>query len=175
MKRLKNQSVWIKLSGILTLLLILSFGLGSRPALAHGGAELAVSPAVVAPGSSITVSAEGVEAGEVFTLTLEGVTFQATLGTVSVGDESFRQEFTIPADTPPGSYQVQAASAEGEGIVAELTVAGSAAATQPSSPATPTANPMPLNRPRTGGELAVMIAGLLVSAGLGLALVRMRG
>jgi len=166
-------SIWIGLASVLALLLVQ--GLGAVTALAHGEATLTVTPAVVSPGDTFTAKGEGVEAGEIFTITLEGMSFRATLGTVTVGDdEDFHQEFTVPADVPPGTYQVQATSAEGEILTAELTVEAGAVAAESAAPAEPSAEPMQLDRRRSGGELAAIIAGLLVSAGLGLALVRVK-
>lgn len=155
-------------AGILVLLLALSLSI--TPALAHGEASLTVSPSVVAPGATISVKGEGVEAGEEFTITLEGVSFQATLGTVRVGDdEDFHEEFMVPTDVQPGVYQVRATSAEGEVLTAELTITANATTTEQ---AEPSAELMQLDRSKTTTELAVIIAGLLVSVGLGLALVR---
>jgi len=184
MRRRSNRPVWTRLVGALALLIALGLGvdttplglnLGTKSALAHGEATLTVSPTVVAPGSDITAKGEGVEAGETFSITLEGLTFQATLGTVTVGDdEDFHEEFTVPTDTPPGTYQVQATSAEGEVLTAELTVEAGAATAEAAAPAEPSAEPMQLDRRKSTGELAVIVAGLLLSAGLGLALVRVR-
>lgn len=171
----QNRGIaWIAIAGGLGLLSILALGLSITPAWAHGAAELSVSPTVVAPGGTVTVSADGVEAGEVFTITLEGVTYQATFGTTTVTGDSFQQDFTIPDDAPAGSYQVRATSAEGEQIAAELTVTATAE-TQAQAAATPTAKAMQLDRQKTPLQLAAIIAGLLVSAGLGFALVRVKG
>ncbi|MFQ6102645.1 MAG: hypothetical protein ACE5OS_15650 [Anaerolineae bacterium] len=118
------------------------------------------------------VTVQGVE---VFTITLEGLNFQATLGTVTVGDdEDFHQEFTVPADAPPGVYQARATSAEGEVLTAELTVEAGATTTEQAAPSEPSGEPIQLDRRRSGGELVVIVVGLLASAGLGLALVRVR-
>lgn len=167
------HSVWTSFTVVLTLLL--AAGVSTVPASAHGEATLTVTPEVVMPGGTITVTGEGVEAGESFTITVEGMSFQATLGTVTVGDdEDFHQEFTVPADIPPGIYQVKATSAEGEVLTAELTVEAGPASAERAAPAEPSAELMPLDRRRSGGELVTVVVGLLVSAGLGLALVRVR-
>ena len=174
MRKHELRSTWVRLGVMLILLLTQS--LGAAIALAHGGAELTVSPPVATPGGNVTVKGEGVEAGETFTITLEGVTFQATLGTVTVGDdEDFHEEFTLPAEVPPGTYQVRAVSAEGEVLTAELTVEADTAVTEPATPVEPSAEPMQLDRHRSGGEFAVIITGLLLSAGLGLVLIRENG
>ncbi len=163
------QSLWLALIGIL----ILFPGLGGAVALAHGGAELTVSPIVAASGADITVKAEGVEAGEIFTITLEGLNVETTLGTVTVGDDAdFHQEFSVPADTPPGSYQVRATSTEGEVLSTELTVEAGATTTEQVTPAEPSNEALQLERPRSTGQLTVIIAGLVIAAGLGLWLVR---
>lgn len=182
MPRRSRWSSWMGWAGLLAsrlaglaLSLALVLGLKAGPALAHGEATLTVSPPVVAPGGTIKVEGEGVEAGEEFTITLEGMAFQARLGTVTVGDdEDFHQDFSVPADAPPGTYQVVATSEEGETLTAELTVESGATGTEPAAPAEPSAELMQLDRGRSTGQLAAIIIGLLASAGLGLALVRVR-
>ncbi len=172
-RREMSRLVWIRWAGALALLLTLGLGLNILPALAHGEATLTVSPAVVAPGGTVNVEGEGVETGETFTITLEGTAFQATLGTVTVGDdEEFRQEFTIPAEAPPGIYQVRATSAEGEELTAELTIEAGMDTTEQATPLKPSAELMQLDRGKPTGQLVAIVAGLVVSAGLGLALVR---
>lgn len=166
--------MWLWQTGAVLLLLGLAL-LPAVPALAHGEAVMTVSPTVVAPGAIINVEGEGVEAGEEFTISLQGVGFDTTLGMVTVGDdEDFHQEFTIPADAPPGTYQEVAVSVEGETITSELTVeAGQTVAA--SVPAEPSAALMDLDRNKSPLEWGVIGVGLLISAGLGLALVRGKG
>lgn len=165
--RLIKMGLW----GLLAALLWAGGNVG--PVLAHGEATLTVTPAVVAAGAEITVKGEGVEAGETFTLTLEGLNFKTTLGTVTVGDdEDFHEDFVVPADTPPGTHQVRAASAEGEVLTAELSVTAGQAASPQAATLEPSAELMELERPRPAGQLVVLIGGLAVSAALGLWLVR---
>ena len=170
-----SQRFFIRFRPVSAALLLL--GLTLLPALsvlAHGEAVMTVSPAVVAPGDTINVEGGGVEAGEEFTISLQGVGFEAILGTVTVGDdEDFHQEFPIPADVPPGTYQVVATSGEGETITAELTVEpGEVAAV---TPAEPSAALMDLDRTKSTLEWVVIGGGLLLSLGLGLALLRGKG
>lgn len=163
--------LWLALIGILVLFL----GPGSAIALAHGGAELTVSPTVTTPGGDITVKGEGVESGETFTITLEGLNFEATLGAVTVGDdEDFHQDFPVPADLPPGTYQVRATSVEGEVLTTELMVEAGATTTEQAAPAAPSAELMQLERSLSTGQLALIIAGLVVIAAVGLWLVYAR-
>jgi hypothetical protein len=144
----------------------------AMPALAHGGAELTVTPATVAPGGTIQVKAEGVEAGEEFTITLEGLKGEVALGVVTVGDdEDFHEDYTLPADIQSGVYQVTAVSGEGEALTAELTVEAGATGEETSAMPEPSAELMQLDRSKSVGEWAVVIVGLLLSAGVGLALV----
>lgn len=168
-----TRSHWSRLGRMLSLALIVGLAAlwQAMPALAHGGAELTVTPAAVAPGGTVQVQATGVEVGEEFTITLEGVRGQVTLGTVTVGDdEDFHDDYIIPADLPPGTYQVTAVSGEGETLTTELTViAGEAAAAAP--PVQPSAELMQLDRSKSTGEWAVIGVGILLSVGLGLALV----
>ena len=171
---MNKRILWLFGIGISVLGLVLWPGRGNDIALAHGGAALTVSPVVVAAGAEITVKGEGVEAGETFTIALAGLNFEATLGTVTVGDdEDFHQEFSVPSDTPPGTYQLRAVSEEGETLTTELSVkAGADAETSPAAPAEPSAEWPQLERPRPPGQLAIIIGGLATSAVLGLWLVR---
>lgn len=154
---------------------VFSLGLAVETAFAHGGATLSVSPTEVTPGGQITVTAEGVEAGEEFTITLEGVSYQATLGSVTVGDdEDFHQTYVVPTDAPPGDYQVRATSGEGEVITAELSILSSELGVQSQPPAKPSAAPMQLDRTKPPIEVAIIMVGILLSAGGGVLLVRRR-
>ena len=155
------------------MLALLLLGLNARPALAHGGATLTVSPSVVAPGEAIRVEGEGVEPGEEFTITLEGMDRPVPLGTVLVGDDGdFHEEFTVPADIRPGPYQVRAVSAEGETLTAELVISADAPAPSTPSSVEPSAEPMALDRSKAPWEMAVIVIGLVISAGAGLLLIR---
>ncbi len=141
-------------------------------ATAHGGATLTVTPAVIAPGSIVTVKADGVEADATFTISLAGPQFKAVLGTVKTTQDTFEQGFAIPANAPADSYQVQALAEDGDVISAELTVSAGTGATAPTESAQPTAALMQLNRSKSAGQIAVMVVAAVVSAGLGLLLLR---
>lgn len=175
---MRNRKGWFARFGrliALSLILGLAALWQAMPALAHGGAELTVTPTTVAPGGIIQVKAEGVEAGEEFTITLAGLKGQMTLGAVTVGDdEDFHADYAIPADIPAGVYQVTAVSGEGETMTAELTIAAGATAEEAPAMAEPSAELMQLDRSKSTTEWAVIIAGLLLSAGAGLALVIVR-
>lgn len=160
--------LWPAMGLVLALMVVLL----PSPLRAHGGAELTVSPSTVAPGSTIQVEGEGVEPGETFTVRLEGLKAQVALGSVAVGDDGdFHERFTVPADTPPGTYRVVAVSPEGETLTAELRVLDQAQAAPPEVPATPSAEWMSLDRSRSPGEWTIIGVILLFSTGLGLALV----
>lgn len=152
------------------MLIAVLLGAVSARVFGHGEATLVVTPTAVSPNSTIRVSGQEVEDGEVFVVTLESTTFVVTLGTVTVAGEDFEQEFTVPDHVPPGTYQVRATTAEGEVISAELTVeAGTgtqSAAVEPSSAW------MELDRSKPIGQIRAIAAVLLVSAGLGIWLVR---
>lgn len=164
---------WHKLAVLLMLALTLGLILDTTSVLAHGEATITVTPDVVTAGGTIRVEGEGVEPDEVFTITLEGVRSSTTLGTVTVGDdEDFHQEFTVPADTSPGSYQVVATSDEGEVLTAELTIEADVAQEQPTVSAEPSADLMQLDRSKSGGQLAGIILVLVISTVLGIILIR---
>ena len=156
------------LLGFVFIVLVLAVGLST--AFADGAATLTVTPSVVPPGGTITVRADGVEPGEVFTIVLQGTLYEATLGTVEVTEgDGFRQEFLVPEDVPTGFYQVQATSAEGEVLTAELTVEAGA---EESTPVKPSAEPLQLDRQKTPLEWGIILTSILVSAVLGIAMIR---
>jgi hypothetical protein len=159
----------------LFLILLLRLGLSTVSAQAHEGAEIVVSPSVVAPGEIFTVKGEGVEAGETFTISLDGITYRTLFGDVTAGsDEDFHEEFELPADTPPGPYQVVATSVDGETITAELTVEVGTVNSEPVELEEPSNGLMKLDRKKSGIELGVIIVGLIISTGLGIVLVRVK-
>ena len=152
------------------MLIAVLLGAVSARVFAHGEATLVVTPTTASPNSAIRVSGQEVEDGEVFVVTLESTTFVVTLGTVTVEGEDFEQEFTVPDHVPPGTYQVRATSAEGEVISAELTV--EAGAGTQSAAVEPSAAWMELDRSKPIGQIVAIAAVLLVSAGIGILLVR---
>lgn len=143
------------------------------PIVAHGEAVLSVSPAVASAGETITSRLEEVEAGETFTVMLLGLNFEATLGTMTIpdGEEALSQEFMIPSDVPSGIYQIQALNEEGESLSAELSVENSLTDITSNNFVEPSDEPMQLDRSKPTGELALIVAVIVISAGLGFWLV----
>lgn len=159
----------------LALGIVFNLALGMGVAFAHGKAELTVSPTVVPAGGEIKVEAKGVEAGEQFTITLEGMSYRAVLGIVMAGDdEDFHQDFTIPADAPAGIYQVKADNGQGEVLTAEVTVEATSESLTRGEQIKPSAEPMALDRRKSAGQIATVIAGIFVAAALGVLLIRVR-
>ena len=137
-------------------------------ALAHGQPEITVTPDTVAAGSKITVTGDNLGANERFKILAEGLNFTAELGEVNTdADEKFEAEFTIPPIAPEGTYEVKAAGADGHTVVAELTVTAPA-----SGDVMPSAAPHELPRSRTPLKVIGLFAAAVVSAGVGLTLVR---
>lgn len=164
----------------LTLALLLSAAslVAQMPiAQAHGESVLTVTPDTVAPGGKITVKGEEMGAGEVFKITLEGLNYQAELGDATADDkEEFSVEFTIPKDAPEGTYQVKAVGEDGDVVTTELTVTPSKAAAEaeptPATEVMPSAAEHELARSRTPFEVLALGALVIVSAAVGLFLVR---
>ena len=142
-------------------------------ALAHGEPVIAVNPAVVAAGSAVSITGTEMEPGEVFVLTLEGPAGSVPLGEATAtgeGEEGgFSVTLTVPAETAPGSYMVQAATQEGETATADLTVtaptteasAGPATVQEPNASITingaAVASGTPLQVPLTGPATPISI------------------
>lgn len=146
-------------------------------ALAHGQPVITVNPPLAAAGSNINVTGSDMEAGEVFTITLEGPRGSTKLGEATVvaqGDEGgFEVTLVIPADTPPGSYSVRAATSAGESTAADLTVTppSSQASADPAMVQEPSGEAHVLPRTMSGGLVAGVAGTAVLSAGLGLWLV----
>ncbi|MFQ5434823.1 MAG: hypothetical protein ACE5FD_08100 [Anaerolineae bacterium] len=142
---------------------------------AHGEPVIAVAPVLAPAGGEITVTGTEMEDGEVFALSLEGVATSVLLGEAAVVDEGFEVTFTIPVDTPPGSYRVQAMAGE-ETAVADLTVTPAVTADEADEhaeePLEPSAEPMALDRPQSALQMSGIIVTVLISLGLGFWLIR---
>ncbi len=153
---------------------LLSLFVALPAAQAHGGGAISVQPAVAAAGSEIQLTGSELEAGSELVITLSGLSYQAELGTVTVSsEESFQETFKLPADTKPGVYQIQATSEDGDTYTTEITVEAAGASTDESvHAAEPSAEPMQLDRSRSGLEWGVILAALVISGGVGLALIR---
>jgi len=160
-------------TGSLALMLVLT--LGTYPAFAHGDAVLTVSPDAAALGETVTVAADGVEAGETFAIVLISMKVEFTLGSVTVSDDDdFHQDFTIPEDAPPGTYQVTATSEDGETLSAELVVLEAREGIAVQETTKPSEAPMDLDRSKSPTQISVIIALVALSVGLGTILVRTR-
>ncbi len=146
-------------------------------ALAHGVPTITVAPTVASPAGQITITGADMEDGEVFKITLESASGTVQLGeatAIKEGEEAgFTATFTLPADLTAGLYLLRAATDEGESTAADLTIVTSANQAN-AEPMEASAAQHTLDRsmpPLLTGSVIVLA---LVSAGLGLWLVRMR-
>ena len=161
---------------ILLVVLLINLFLVS-PVLAHGQPTIIVEPIVASPGGQITITGTDMEDGEIFKLTLENVASVVELGEATAkqeGDEaSFTETLTLPTDLTVGSYLIRAATEEGETTTADLTVA---ATSQSMDNQQMEANPEPLKVDRSKPSLVIsfVVVLALLSAGLGVGLIRWR-
>ena len=134
---------------LLTAVLILLLPIGL--ALAHGAPALVAKQGTVAPGGKVTLSGDALgEDKDTVTLLLLGVTYQATLGTATLKDDSFdKATFTIPRDAPPGTYVIRAKNGQIT-ATAQIEITAPASAAAPSQGA-PSPAPAP-TAPVSGGE-----------------------
>ena len=134
---------------LLTAVLILLLPIGL--ALAHGAPALVAKQGTVAPGGKVTLSGDALgEDKDTVTLLLLGVTYQATLGTATLKDDSFdNATFTIPQDAPPGTYVIRAKNGQIT-ATAQIEITAPASAAAPSQGA-PSPAPAP-TAPVSGGE-----------------------
>ena len=146
--------------------------------LADGVPVILVEPSVAAPGAQITITGTDMEEGEVFKLTLEGAAGVFELGEATAapdGEEAgFTTVFTLPSDLPPASYLVRAATDEGETATADLTI-GASSEQMNAQPMEASGEPMSIDRPRSAGLVTSIVLVALLSAGLGLWLIRRPG
>ena len=134
---------------LLTAVLILLLPIGL--ALAHGAPALVAKQGTVAPGGKVTLSGDALgEDKDTVTLLLLGVTYQATLGTATLKNDSFdNATFTIPQDAPPGTYVIRAKNGQIT-ATAQIEITAPAPAAAPSKGA-PSPAPAP-TAPASGDE-----------------------
>lgn len=168
------------MKNILSISLLIALFLAFTPygaALADGVPVILVEPSVAAPGDQITITGTDMEEGEVFVFTLEGASGVFELGEATAapdGEEAgFTAVFTLPSDLPSGSYLVRAATDEGETATADLTIGASSDAMN-AQPMEASAEPIELDRSKTPLLIGSVVVLALLSAVLGVWLVRMR-
>lgn len=168
------------MKNILSISLLITLVLAFIPygaALADGVPVIIVEPSVAAPGGQITVTGTDMEEGEVFVFTLEGAAGVFDLGEATAapdGEEAgFTATFTLPSDLPGGSYLVRAVTDEGETATADLTIGASSEAMN-AEPMEASAEPIELDRSKPPLLIGSVIALALLSAVLGVWLLRMR-
>lgn len=146
--------------------------------LAHGEPIITVEPAVAAAGGQITITGADMEDGEAFKITLESAAGVFELGEATAaqdGDEAgFAVTFTLPTDLTAGSYLVRAATNEGETATADLTISASSEQMN-DQPMEASVEPLSLDRPRSAGLVISVVLASLISASLGLWLIRRPG
>ncbi len=152
----------------------------TRIAQAHGQPVITVQPSVASAGSQIMVKGSEMEPGEIFAISLEGIGGSIPLGeTTAIGEGEeggFETEFTIPEDTPPGSYSVRAATEEGEVAEIDLTVTAptSQASSDPATIQEPSGELHQIYRSKPFGQVIGAGTIALVSGLVGLWLVLSR-
>ena len=145
---------------LLTAVLILLLPIGL--ALAHGAPALVAKQGTVAPGGKVTLSGDALgEDKDTVTLLLLGVTYQATLGTATLKDDSFdKATFTIPRDAPPGTYVIRAKNGQITATAQiEITAPAPAAAPSKGAPSPAPAPTAPASGDEQGHSAAMAQAG----------------
>ena len=144
-------------------------------ALADGVPVIIVEPSVAAPGDQITITGTDMEEGEVFVFTLEGAAGAFDLGEATAvpdGEEAgFTVVFTLPSDLATGSYLVRAVTDEGETATADLTI-GASSESMNAEPMEASAELLALDRSKPPLLIGSMIVLVLLTAGLGVWLIR---
>lgn len=171
---MKKVSIWIAVA-------LLGFLLTpTGVVVADGQPIITVQPVIASAGSLLTVKGSEMEPGEVFAISLEGIAGSIPLGNAAVtgvGEEGgFEVAFTIPENTPPGTYAVRAATDQGENTEADLTVTAPSAQAS-AGPATilePSGEMHEIDRSKPVGQVIGVGAIVLVSGLVGLWLVLAR-
>lgn len=141
----------------------LQLALWGNVALASGGTSVAVQQLTPQPGQKITVKGESLGANSLVEVVLTGNGRRVDLGEVqadATGD--FTASLALPADLPPGTYQLTATGAKT--ATTQLTVVGGAASGAPAG----SMAPAPVLRERPLGESIglVVLFGALAALGL---------
>lgn len=168
------------MKNILSISLLIALVLAFMPygtALADGVPVIIVEPSVAAPGDQITITGTDMEEGEVFKFTLESASGVFEIGEATAapdGEEAgFTAVFTLPDDLPAGFYLLRAMTDEGETTATDLTIVSSADQAN-AVPMEASAAQHTLDRSKPPLLIGSVIALALLSAGLGVWLVRMR-
>ncbi|MCK6582519.1 MAG: lytic polysaccharide monooxygenase auxiliary activity family 9 protein [Anaerolineales bacterium] len=169
-----NINIVFRSFAIAVMMALISFS----AALAHGEPIITVEPSIAVPGGQITITGADMEDGEIFKITLESAAGVFELGEAIAtqdGDEAgFAVTFTLPTGLTAGSYLVRAATDEGETATADLTISVSDVQME-SQRMEASAEPLSLDRPRSGGLMISVVLAALLSAVLGLWLIRRPG
>lgn len=91
------------------------------PVYAHGE-SLIVTPVEAKPGEPVNITGEEFPPGEEVELSLESVRGRISIGHVETdAEEGFSMDWTIPADTPAGTYQLIAATGD-DNVTVDFTI-----------------------------------------------------
>jgi hypothetical protein len=134
-----------------------------------GGEGLQVEPANVTAGDTAVLAGIGLEPNSDRVLVLVGGELTIAFGTVTTdADGQFSKELTIPSYLPSGSYELRAIGDETLTTALGVTaVAGGAAASPPADDARENV----AARDRSPVELALILAFVVIVAGLGILIV----
>ncbi len=151
---------------VLGTLILALLALAPGLALADGGSKgVTVSPLAPAPDETITVEGELLGPNSEVEVLLIGNGETVDLGEVQADEEGdFTQEFRLPADLAPGTYQVEATG--DESATTQITVSG-ASGSEPGGAAQE--EPVIETRPLGQSIGLVALFGVLVAGGLILA------
>ena len=143
---------------------------------AHGEPAITLAPTVAVPGESIFITGSDWQDGEILKITLESASGVSKLGQATAsgnGDESgFTATYTLPTELAPGFYLVRCVAGDGHTATTDLTIVASPAQMN-AQPMEASAEPMVLDRSKSSLLIASVILLALISAGLGVWLVRM--
>jgi uncharacterized Zn-binding protein involved in type VI secretion len=145
--------------------------------LAHGTPIITAEPTVAVPGGQITITGKDMVAGESFKLTLEGMAGVVQLGEATAEKNGvgagFIATFTLPSDLTPGSYFVSCTAEDGDSTSADLTIVASSEQMNTQGMEAST-KPLLLDRSKPPLLIGSVLVLALLSAGLGVWLIRMR-
>jgi hypothetical protein len=134
-------------------------------------ATITMRPSVAGPGEEVEVAGLDFPSGDVVDLQITTADGTVYLGTLDVAEGGyFRQTVTLPADAPPGFWELRAASPDGTTAVHVFESSGPPAAVPPAAPPAETTTAPAASSGNSASDIIVMLTFALLLAAVGGAL-----
>jgi hypothetical protein len=160
-------------ASVLMLVVGLSVATASAALAASGlPATISMEPATAGPGETVEVAGLDFPAGGAVDLQATTPAGRVHLATVEVADGGyFRQSVTLPADGPPGFWELRATTADGVTAALVFEAVTPPGAVEPAAPVTEVASQPAAAQGNSPADIMVMLIIALLIAAVGGALV----